>query len=177
MTYNYGEMEGESSVYDEFGELVYKRFFVDDALVNFTYKDTKGNFVKPMELPLGNYKAVCYFQNGKKSLEADYTNGDLNGKRLVYYSNGQLYTDDTFSHGISVGESKSYYANGKLKSKEIYTNGFNNGKFEFYRENGNLECIINYKLGEKHGWTIYYDETGKPIKSLLYYNGESILVK
>lgn len=177
MTYSYSEIEGESSVYDEFGELVYKRFFVDDALVNFTYKDTKGNFVKPMELPQGNYKAVCYFQNGKKSLEADYTNGDLNGKRLVYFSNGQLDTEDNFYFGKSIGDSKAYYPSGKLKSKEVYVNGERHGTFEFYRENGKLEHITNYKLGQKHGWTIYYDETGKPIKSLLYYNDESILAK
>lgn len=51
------------------------------------------------------------------------------------------------------------------------------GPLKFYRENGKLEHITNYKLGQKHGWTIYYDETGKPIKSLLYYNDESILAK
>lgn len=67
---------------------------------------------------------------GKNLLEEDYTNGDLNGKRLVYFSNGQLDTEDNFYFGKSIGDSKAYYPSGKLKSKEVYVNGERHGTFE-----------------------------------------------
>jgi uncharacterized protein len=164
-------------MYDEFGELIYKRTFHNDLLVSYTYKDPKGQLLKPMELAAGDTKLTCYFQNGKKSFEATYTNGDLNGKRVIYNSNGKIMDESEFYYGFHHGPSKEYYSNGNVKLVENYYYSSLDGKTESYYENGKKRFEKSFKKGQEHGWFKYYDNTGKLIKSVLYYNGSPILIK
>lgn len=175
--YDYGDTEGESNVFDDAGELIYTRKFHNDLLISYSYKDAKGQLLKPMELATGDSKVVCYYPNGKKSFEANYTNGDLNGKRILYFSNGKLMEETEFYFDVQTGPSKDYYSNGNLKS--VQTHSFNKleGKTQSYYENGTLKSEQTYKKGIEHGWFTYYDASGKLLKSILYYNGDPILVK
>lgn len=175
--YDYGEAEGESNVYDDAGELLYTRVFHNDLLVSYSYKNGKGELLSPMELEKGDIKVSCYFQNGKKSFEANYTNGDLNGKRVLFYSNGKIMDEADFYFDYQNGSSKEYYSSGILKVSENYVYGKQEGKAESYFENGKLKVEENYHKGTEHGWFKYYDNTGKLLKSILYYNGDPILVK
>ena len=175
--FDYGNAEGESNLYDETGELIYQRIFHNDLLVGYTYKDPKGQLLKPMELGPGDSKLLCYFPNGKKSFEATYTNGDLNGKRIIYFSNGKIMEEGDYYFDLQNGVSKEYYSSGTLKSSENFFYGKKEGKTENYYENGKLKSEENFKKGAEHGWFKYYDAAGKLIKSILYYNGDPILVK
>ncbi|MBL7932023.1 MAG: hypothetical protein JNL60_08975 [Bacteroidia bacterium] len=177
LNYKYGEAEGESEVMDETGQLIYKRFFHRDLLVNYTYKDAKGELLAPMEVPPGEAKVLCFYQNGKKSFEATYLNGDLQGTRKVYFSNGNLMDETEYSYDWLHGVSKSYYSNGNLKEKGSYYYGDINGKEESFYENGKLKSEKNYKLGKEHGWFRYFDATGKLVKSVFYYNGNPIIIE
>jgi antitoxin component YwqK of YwqJK toxin-antitoxin module/Tfp pilus assembly protein PilF len=171
------ELQGESIVYDEMGEMVYKRFFFNDLLINYTYKGADGNFIKPMELVSGQCKIQCKFKNGNKSIEANYFNGDLNGKRLVYTSNNTLSTENDFIFNAENGTSKEYYLNGKVRLLENYYYGKLHGLTQSFYENGKVRFERMFKLGEKHGWTKFYDDKGTLLKSILYYNDYSILIK
>ncbi|PBQ31944.1 hypothetical protein CNR22_09235 [Sphingobacteriaceae bacterium] len=177
INYDYGDTEGESNVYDESGELIYTRNFHNDLLMSYTYKDTKGQLLKPMEMPTGDKTVICYYPNGKKSFEANYTNGDLNGKRILYHSNGKLMEDTEFYFDVQNGVSKEYYSNGNLRILQNYSYNRLEGKSENYYENGTLRSEQNYKNGVEHGWFKYYDANGKLVKSVLYYNGDPIVIK
>lgn len=175
--FNYGDAEGESNLYDESGELIYQRIFHNDLLVGYTYKDTKGQLLKLMELSPGDSKLVCYYPNEKKSFEATYTNGDLNGKRTMYYANGKVMDESEFYFDLQNGISKEYFSGGTIKCVENYYYGKREGKVENYYENGKLRSEETYKKGTEHGWFKFYDNTGTLIKLILYYNGDPILVK
>jgi len=177
LIYSDGNVQGASNVYDAFGELICQRNFLNDLLVNYTYKDASGNLVKPLEIKKDDSKVLCYFQNGKKSMEANYTNGDLNGKRNFYYSNGQLASEENFVYDYENETTKTYYPNGTLKTSEGNYFGTKHGKFQTFYENGKLKSEINYKYGNKHGWSMYYDEKGQLLKALLSYNGEPYAYK
>ncbi|MBA3663607.1 MAG: hypothetical protein H0W61_05295 [Bacteroidetes bacterium] len=176
LTYKNGNAEGPSEMFDETGELIYRRVFFNDFLVNYTYKDATGNFVKPLELAPGLSKVLCYFQNGKKSIETTYSNGDLHGKRIIYSSTGKVSADQDFYYEKEHGISKVYFANGTLKASEIFYYGSLHGKSQSYYENGVLKAEKNFKLGQKHGWFKFYDDKGKLVKSVFYYNDEPLLI-
>lgn len=175
--YAYGDAEGESYVYDETGEVVYKRIFHDDLLVGYTYKDKTGNYLKLVEPGPGTSTVTCFFPSGKKSFEASYTNGDLNGKRTIHYSTGQPMSEDVFYYERAHGPSISYYPNGSPKESETYFYGFIDGKRSTFYPNGKLRSEEHYKLGNEHGWFTFYDQSGKKIKSVLYYNSDPILIQ
>lgn len=176
-TYEYGEVEGISNIYDPMGELICQRNFRNGLMISCTYYDTQGNFVKPLELTPNDYKLICYFKNGKKSMEANYTNGELNGKRTLYYSTGQIFSEENFYFDYENGQSKYYYANGNVKEIENRYYGFLHGKSQYFYENGKLKLEVNYKNGEAQGFYRYYDQNGKLIKELYYYNGEPYATK
>jgi antitoxin component YwqK of YwqJK toxin-antitoxin module len=172
--YEYGDAEGESSLFDEAGELIYKRIFHHNLLVSYTYKDAVGNLLPPKVLGTGETKLVCYFQNGKKSLDASYLNGDLHGKRIMYHSNGKVMDDTDYYYDTRHGESKEYYANGTLKEIENYYYGSSDGVSRGYYENGKLKWERNYKMGELHGWCTFHEANGAVKKKVLYHCGEAI---
>lgn len=174
--YDYGDTEGESNLYDEFGELIYKRNFHRDLLVSYTYKGPDGKLLAPIEPKKGESTIVCYFQNGKKSFEAGYSNGDLHGRRTIYNSNGKVLEDDYFYFGYQNGEAKTYFSNGNLKELEHFVYGRLDGKSETFYENGKPRLVGYYKKGQEHGVFKYFDATGKLIKTVIYYNGDPITI-
>lgn len=171
INYQDDKAEGESFVYDETGELMYVRKYENDLLVGYSYNDASGKLQPIKKIEKGDFKVLCQYKNGKKSVEINYTNGDLNGKRILYNSNGSVLQSNTFYYDLENGESKAYYLNGNLKSVENYSYGKGHGISKYYYENGNLRKECNYINGTLHGLVKFYNEAGKLIKSILYYDG------
>ncbi len=171
MEYVNGDSQGESFAYDELGELIYIRKYENDLLIGYSYFDAKGQLLPYKKIENGNSKIVCYFPNGKKSIEVNYTNGELNGVRTTYCSNGNVVEVESFLYNQSHGPTKSYYPNGKIKTEENYYYGSNQGVFKDYYESGKLRKESYYVNGVEHGVTKYYNEAGVLIKSITYYDG------
>ncbi len=171
VNYRDGDAQGESILYDELGELVYIRKYENDILLGYSYNDAKGQLLPFKKIEPGNTKITCYFTNGKKSIEVNYTNGELNGTRTTYCSNGNVAEVESYLNDIQHGPTKSYYSNGNLKTLENYFYGDAQGEFKFYYENGKLRKECYFVNGEEHGLTKYYNEAGVLIKSTYYYDG------
>ncbi|MBS1638127.1 MAG: hypothetical protein JST26_19600 [Bacteroidetes bacterium] len=170
INYQNDELHGESKVYDESGELAYQRNYHQGVLVSYTYKDASGNLLPLKKIEPGETKVTCFYQNGKKSLEATYFNGDLHGKRVIYNANGKKQLEDSFEYGSSNGAETEYYYSGNIKSTTNYEYGYLQGASKEYYENGKLKKESFYVNGNLHGPVKYYDESGKLIKTIMYYN-------
>lgn len=175
--YKDDDLHGESRVFDEFGQLVFQRHYENDLLTSYTYNGPDGNLLPYKKLESGDMKVVCYFANGKKSFEATYTNGELNGKRVMYNSNGKVSLEDNFVYGTANGPDKEYYANGNLKSVQNYVYGFETGVSKEYYENGNIRSESTYVNGKLHGPSRLYDENGKLITTVNYYHDIAMSLK
>lgn len=175
--YVYDKLEGVSNMYDPTGELMCQRIYKNDLMIGYSYNDASGNLIKPIELPKNDYKLICNYKNGKKSMEANYTNGDLNGKRILYYSTGQIFTEENFYFGFEDGVSKAYFINGNVKEIEPYYYGVRHGKCQYFYENGKIKIEANYKYGEANGIYKYYDQNGHLLTELYYYNGSPYATK
>lgn len=176
IVYDYGDAEGPSNLYDEAGELIYTRQFHNDLMVSYSYYDKNGQLHAPLVLPNGESPIVCYYKNGQKSLEATYTNGDLNGKRTMYHSNGKLKQEGTFYYDNHNGTFTEYFPNGTVKIVDQYFYGKREGVSREYFENGKLMSEENYHNGTLNGLSKFYDKTGKLIKTVFYYNGDPVRI-
>ena len=172
-----GVTQGESAVYDELGEIIYVRKYENDVLVGYTYNDAKGQLLPFKKIDVGETKISCFFKNGKKSLDAIYINGRLNGTRTTYCSNGNVAKVQTYLNDLLHGTSKTYYSNGILKTIENHYYGESQGDFKYYYENGKLRKECSFVNDLQHGLTKDYNEAGVLIKTLYYYNGFPISSK
>lgn len=169
LEYKNDVLHGSSKVFDEFGQLVYQRTYDNDLMISYSYNDATGNLLPPKKLEPGNFKVVCYFANGKKSVETNYFNGELHGKRIIYASNGKVSDEEGFEYGELHGPNKEYYANGKLKLEQNFYYGEESGPAKEYYEDGTLREEKNYRNGVLNGPAKYYDTTGKLVKTINYY--------
>lgn len=174
ISYKMGVADGDSRVYDELGELIYVRRYDDDLLTGYTYNNAKGELESFKKIEVGDFKVACNYANGKKSIVANYTNGDLNGSRTTYCSNGNVAETEVYYYDLQHGETKSYYPNGTPKTIENYYYGEEHGNFKFFYENGKLRKEENYLYGTQHGVAKYYSETGALLKTVNFYDGIAI---
>jgi antitoxin component YwqK of YwqJK toxin-antitoxin module len=172
-----GVTQGESPVYDELGEIIYVRKYENDILAGYTYNDAKGQLLPFKKIDVGEAKISCFFKNGKKSLDAIYVNGRLNGARTTYCSNGNVAKVQTYLNDLLHGTSKTYYSNGILKTIENHYYSESQGDFKYYYENGKLRKECSFVNDLQHGLTKDYNEAGVLIKTLYYYNGFPISSK
>lgn len=135
-----GQVEGEGTLYNYDGVLVYFGNFVD-----------------------GQYSGSgkLYEQrSGKLQYEGEFSKNLFNGTGKLY-KNGKLLYDGGFDTGKYNGQGKLYNSKGTL----IYDGGFYLDKYdgqgrEFY-DNGNIKYIGEYLYGKKTGKGTYYDENGQ----------------
>lgn len=167
------EQDSTSTTYGEDGSIAIRLFYKKGALLGYTYNDKSGNLL-PM-IPIKNETAdiVAYYANGKKSYQASYINGQINGKKLVFFTTGQLYFDIEYYYNEYNGSYKEYYPNGKINREINYVNGDINGTYKIYFENGNLKKESYYINNTKHGSEFVYDNSGKRLNSYININGET----
>jgi len=119
-----------------------------------------------------NGKWTQWYDNGQKSLEGEYLNGENNGKWTKWYENGQIESEGEYLNGEINGKYTFWYGNGQKSSEAEYLNGKQNSKWTFWYYNGQKSAEGEYVNGEKNGkWTEWYSNKQKSSEGE-YLNGK-----
>ena len=113
------------------------------------------------------------------TMQAQYTNGILNGEKKLWYTNGPIKFSGSYFNGTPDNVHKSYTNSGKLFEEAFYINGKQSWNKNYY-ESGNIKQLTTYntKTGKKEKSTSYFDEFNKPIKmEERFENGKFIISK
>jgi antitoxin component YwqK of YwqJK toxin-antitoxin module len=97
----------------------------------------------------GPYSA--WYENGKKSYEVTYKNGNPFGPSSSWYENGQISRRGIYNEGgkITDGPDTSWYENGQIETIKINNNGQTaDGTYIQWNKNGQKESESTYKNGE-----------------------------
>ena len=113
-------------------------------------------------------KSIIYYRNGQIEMESNFKDGLANGKTILYYRNGQIQMESNFKDGEQDGKEIRYYKNGQIQYDENYKDGRVDGNGIGYYENGKLRFEANYKDGKR----IDYYENGQIQYETDFKNGE-----
>lgn len=154
------------------------------------YSSEDGSLISIKDIFKGNKKNGKYAEwfsldNETPSIEEEFDNGYLVGRRVFYYKNGQIRIDENYEKGLLSGRSVSYYENGQIETDANYDGGRLEGPYTNYHENGQVYYTGTYERGDKVGrWQEFYsngqissDEVFAkypfPVDSVTYYRDGS----
>ena len=86
---------------------------------------------------LHNGLHTFWYENGQKSSETNFKDGEKDGPYNSWYKNGQKEIERTFKNGKWVGLNTSWYENGQMMIRETYKDGKFEGEFFEWYKNGN----------------------------------------
>lgn len=111
---------------------------------------------KKMTTKHGNF--VYYFENGNKSEEGKYIDGNLEGEWTVYYDNGKKKRQGVYKENKGNGYWTYWFENGEKKSEGVYASDIKNGNWIYYHENGKKKSEGNMTNDKVNGkWTFWFD--------------------
>lgn len=172
--WNLGTIEGELKYYSEDGLLQIIYYYTNGDLQGYSYNDKDGNPVPMIRLDGGSGKFTAYYQNGNKSMEGEYDNGNLTGKVIEYYSDGKTAEDENYEMGDLQGLQKYYYTDGTIKKELNYFLDQQDGTWTYYYPSGKPEHTEAYNLGDDFGTWVYYNEDGSEKKREVYYDDRQL---
>ena len=127
-----------------------------------------------------------YYKNGKLSVQCNYKNGILDGKKTVFISNTKYdKTIHNFKDGFKHGRFL-FYKDGVLRKEINYKDGLRHGIYKLYNKNGDPEIENNYYERRIHGtckqWYVNnklmkicnYDSSALDGKQIHYYDNGNI---
>jgi len=79
--------------------------------------------ILPPDLAFYDGKLTRWYENGQKSLEANYKDGDLDGKWTEWYENGQKSLEANYKDGDLDGKVAYWNIDGTINKVEYYKNG------------------------------------------------------
>ena len=88
---------------------------------------------------------ITYFENGKKTEEANYKQNKKEGKRFVYAEKGHILKEFTYVNDKMQGPVKFYEPDGTISIEGTYKNDKKDGLWKYY-ENGQLKEEKRYPL-------------------------------
>ncbi len=91
-----------------------------------------------------------------------------------YFPSRQLKTTATFSKGKEEGWYHSFYPDGRKESDRCYHAGEKDGIHTGWWNNGNLRFEYHFSNGDYDGDYKDYYQSGKPLKYIIYQNGNEI---
>ena len=86
-----------------------------------------------------------YWENGNLKSELRYEDGKLNGKAVWYYENEEKELEAYYKNNVLDGALTRWYKNGHMESESYYQDGKLEGTAVTYDENGNKALEENYK--------------------------------
>jgi len=78
-----------------------------------------------------NGKWTLWHENGQKSSEGEYINGEKNGKWTIWHQNGQKSVEGEYINGKQNGKWIRWYSNGQKEYEGEYLNEEKNGNWIF----------------------------------------------
>lgn len=109
-----------------------------------------------------NGLGTIYNEAGKKTEEAQFKNGMLNGVRKIYDTESdalkieETYVDDNFE-----GPYKSYFTSGQIKQEGQYIDGAMNQLWKYYYPSGQLKEAVNFLNNVENGPYQAWHENGQ----------------
>ena len=98
------------------------------------------------------------------------------GRVIWYYENGKKSRQSQFNDGDLYGVTKYWHENGEIESSYEYDNGKLDGEISYYNNKGILSKTVDYNSGKAHGFITYYYtrglNKGNPKWTKEYINGE-----
>jgi antitoxin component YwqK of YwqJK toxin-antitoxin module/Tfp pilus assembly protein PilF len=171
------ERHGRIVTYGEKGEIAMVRYYDQGVIVSYSYLGTDGKEVTPIPLEGNEMNVVCYFKNGKKSMEHKRINGLIDGTYIVYHENGVKQEESHFMHGEEHGKTVEFYDTGKTRREADYEKGFLHGWNILYYPNGNMKEKVPYIFNKRHGTASYYSVDGKLIRTTKYFDDAALEIK
>ncbi len=104
---------------------------------------------------------IDYYLSGKIEGEGILKNGKLEGFRKKYFQNGKLSLEREYSESIPNGLEKEYYEDGSLKQKGVMKNNKEIGIWEMYYPNGQVKQRTTFSDDHKNDESIAYYSSGK----------------
>lgn len=89
-------------------------------------------------------KEVRYWENGNKSMEGAYKNGNRNGTWTAWYKDGTLWSTGEYEDGVENGLKSVFHENGQKYYEGHIKSDKRVGIWKFWNKEGNLLKEINY---------------------------------
>ncbi|MCX6232571.1 MAG: tetratricopeptide repeat protein [Bacteroidetes bacterium] len=170
--YENGERNGYTKYYTPDGQFAYQVLFNNATPVSYSYKGKDGKMTEEKPILKDNGKIIAYFQNGVKSAEVYYKNGERNGKFILYFPNGAKREENNYKDDLYDGTNREWNLQGVLISETQFSKGNFSGYKKLFYDNGKIEMEAHYINDDLYGTCIYYDKNGKKIKILNYHHDE-----
>lgn len=116
--------------------------------------------------PVRNGSFCLWYQNGRKSYEASYENGEREGDGICWYENGQVAYREHYKNGKLDGLHTSWYEDGNLEQKIMFDHEVRVWQKSWSPE-GKLVTDIMFKKGQPYSGFLE-DEAGLHV---IYKNG------
>lgn len=173
--YKDGEISGVASWYYENGnkhmESRYEMGSLEGPSIRW-FKNGKIQLRENYENNMLNGSSVAYNINGVKEEEKNYRNDTLHGKYIRRYPDGGKMIEGSFNMGLYDGNWMYWGLDGNMTGVGEYRNG--KGVQKGWYPNGELKVKTHYLNNLKHGQEIHYNPEGKPVKRIIYEQGEPI---
>ena len=140
LNYSKGELHGSAEEYHYlYGkqQLKYQRVYANGAMTKNTEYHNNGN--KKISVQLNG---ICteWHENGQKSAEYTYKNGEADGQYNAWYENGNIAGTGIFRNGNKFGKWTEYYPDGKILQENDYNEDFISTKKREYFPNGSIKA-------------------------------------
>lgn len=89
-------------------------------------------------------KEIRYWDNGGKSMEGEYKNGNRNGIWTAWYKDGTIWSTGEYNEGVENGLKTVYHENGLKYYEGNIRADKRVGIWKFWDKDGNLLKEINY---------------------------------
>jgi len=170
------KLNGKYLAYFDVGEAFleydtdYKEGAISGDLIEY-YADGKVFSVVNFVNDKRHGKELQYFWNEKKSLDASYQDGNLQGPYVNYHSNGNQKDVGQSDEGYFNGDWKSYFYDGTINIEYVYNKGTLDGLYKTYDVDGVLASEFQYRKGEIISYK-FYDKSGKVLSEARKKGGE-----
>lgn len=178
-TNNYGVKTGSYKEFSEFGGILVQGTYKNDIRVGKWVTNNSDGTPSMIENFNDNGERNGIFKswlNGHVITEANYVNGKKNGNCKEWNASAdQLKSDANYKDGQMDGKCLIYYENEsyqkgdaiihQIKSETNYKAGVREGKFISYNKKGGLNCEGTYANDIKIGEWKYYNEDGSTLRA------------
>ncbi len=153
------------------------KYFQRNTIAPFSGKaiDKHYNGKKKLEINIkdGQLNGVSreWAFNGKKVFEANYERNIPVGTEMRWYDNGNKKQEVPFVNGLPDGIATEWYANGQKMSEGKMVKGVEEGLFTWWYKDGAKEQEVNYKNGKPDGVVKKYHPNGQVQLESYYKNG------
>ena len=175
--YYIGKKHGECLSYDSEENLILKRVYWLDKLIEYSYLKKDGTYSAFIPVENDELKFEYKDQNDVLRLKFHYKNGKNINQYIEYYQDGKPREIINYEYDKRNGLYQYFYPNGQIYRELNYLNGDIHGKEKYFHKNGQMKSEANYIHDVLTGEKNIYDTSGKLIRTENYLNNSLITIE